>query len=67
MNASQQVQEQRLTELLRRQLGVQILAAVDDPRVTEIIINQDGWVWFEAYGKGITRQDCALRHLKSKA
>jgi type IV secretion system protein TrbB len=53
MNAPQQVQEQRLTELLRRQLGAQILGAVADPRVTEIIINQDGRVWFEAYGKGM--------------
>jgi Flp pilus assembly CpaF family ATPase len=53
VNAPQHVQEQRLIELLRRQLGAQILAAIEDPRVTEIIVNQDGRVWFEAYGKGM--------------
>jgi P-type conjugative transfer ATPase TrbB len=53
MIGAQQLQERRLDELLRRQLGQRILAAIDDPRITEIIINDDGRVWFEAYGKGM--------------
>ena len=53
MIPAQQVQERRLDELLRRQLGSRILAAIEDPKVTEIIINDDGRVWFEAYGRGM--------------
>ena len=53
MISAQQIQERRLDELLRRQLGQRLLAAIDDPKITEIIINDDGRVWFEAYGKGM--------------
>jgi P-type conjugative transfer ATPase TrbB len=53
MISAQQLQERRLDEMLRRQLGQRILAAIDDPKITEIIINDDGRVWFEAYGKGM--------------
>ena len=53
MISTQQVQERRLDELLRRQLGPRILAAIADSRVTEIIVNEDGRVWFESYGKGM--------------
>jgi type IV secretion system protein TrbB len=60
MNAPQQIQERRLEELLRRQLGPQILTANDDPRITEIIVNQDGQVWFEAYGKGMYQAGLVL-------
>lgn len=40
MIAAQQLQERRLDELLRRQLGQRILAAIADPKVTEIIVNE---------------------------
>ena len=53
MTSSQQLQDQRLVELLKRQLGSSILDAIDNPRVTEIIVNEDGRVWFESYGKGM--------------
>jgi type IV secretion system protein TrbB len=53
MIAAQQLQERRLDELLRRQLGTRILAAIGDPQITEIIVNEDGRVWFESYGKGM--------------
>src|ERR1700674_3995334 len=53
MISTQQTQDRRLDELLRRQLGPRILAAIDDPQVTEIIINEDGRVWLESYAKGM--------------
>jgi type IV secretion system protein TrbB len=53
MNSPQQIQERRRDELLRRQLGPQLLAAIADPTITDIIINEDGRVWFEAHGKGL--------------
>ena len=43
----------RLDELLRRQLGTRIVAAIGDPQITEIIVNEDGRIWFESYGKGM--------------
>ena len=43
----------RLDELLSRQLGSRIIAAIGDPKITEIIVNEDGRVWFESYGKGM--------------
>jgi type IV secretion system protein TrbB len=60
MIAAQQLQERRLDELLRRQLGPRILAAIADPKITEIIINEDGRVWFESYGKGMHEADLTL-------
>jgi len=53
MISTQQVQERRLDELLKRQLGPRILAAIADPEVTEIIVNEDGRLWFESYGRGM--------------
>ena len=53
MISAQHIQERRLDELLRRQLGPRILAAIADPNVTEIIVNEDGRVWFESYAKGM--------------
>jgi P-type conjugative transfer ATPase TrbB len=58
--AAQQLQERRLDELLRRQLGPKILAAIASPEVTEIIINEDGRVWFESYCKGMHEADLML-------
>ncbi len=60
MIAAQQLQERRLDELLRRQLGPRILAAIADPQITEIIVNEDGRVWFEAYGKGMHEAGISL-------
>jgi type IV secretion system protein TrbB len=52
MIAAQQIQERRRDELLRRQLGPQLLTAIADP-ITDIMVNEDGRVWFEAHGKGL--------------
>ena len=53
MNSPKEIQERRRDELLRRQLGPQLLAAIADPAITDIIVNEDGRVWFEAHGKGL--------------
>jgi type IV secretion system protein VirB11 len=60
MISAQQLQERRLDELLRRQLGPRILAAIGDRQVTEIIVNEDGRVWFESYGKGMHEAGLSL-------
>jgi type IV secretion system protein VirB11 len=53
MISVQQIQERRRDELLKRQLGPQLLAAIGDQKITDIIVNEDGRVWFEAHGKGL--------------
>jgi type IV secretion system protein TrbB len=53
MISAQQIQDRRRDELLRRQSGPQLLAAIADPKITDIIVNEDGRVWFEAHGRGL--------------
>jgi type IV secretion system protein VirB11 len=60
MISTQQVQERRLEELLKRQLGPRILAAIADPQITEIIVNEDGRLWFESYGSGMREAGLTL-------
>jgi P-type conjugative transfer ATPase TrbB len=60
MISAQQIQERRLDEVLKRQLGSRILAAIADPEVTEIIVNDDGRLWFESYGKGMREAGLTL-------
>jgi type IV secretion system protein VirB11 len=60
MISTQQIQERRLDELLKRQLGPRILAAIADPEVTEIIVNEDGRLWFESYGSGMREAGVTL-------
>jgi P-type conjugative transfer ATPase TrbB len=47
---NQETRERRLDEILRRQLGVKILAMIEDPSITDILVNDDGKVWYEARG-----------------
>jgi P-type conjugative transfer ATPase TrbB len=60
MTPVQEVQERRRDELLRRQLGSRLLSAIADPKVTEIIVNEDGRVWLESYGKGLHSAELTL-------
>ena len=61
MITAQQLQERRLDELLRRQLGPRFSAAIGDPQITEIIVNEDGRVWFESLRQGNARSRPHLR------
>jgi Flp pilus assembly CpaF family ATPase len=29
------------------------MISIDDPAITDIIVNEDGRVWFEAHGRGL--------------
>jgi type IV secretion system protein VirB11 len=60
MISLQEVQERRRDELLRRQLGSRLLSAMADPKITEIIVNEDGRVWLESYGKGLHSAELTL-------
>src|SRR2546425_9259676 len=45
-------QQQRLQEKLRRELGLNVLTALRDPDVTEVMLNPDGSLWVESQRDG---------------
>jgi len=45
--------ERRLEEKLRRELGPIVLAALDDPDITEVMLNPDGSLWVDLGGAGM--------------
>jgi len=48
-----QEQQHRLHEKLRRELGPAVLAALEDPDITEVMLNPDGGLWVESQQKGM--------------
>ena len=46
-------QQQRLHEKLRRELGSVVLAALEDPDITEVMLNPDGCLWVESQRAGM--------------
>jgi len=48
-----QEQQHRLHEKLRRELGPAVLAALEDPDVTEVMLNPDGGLWVESQRQGM--------------
>src|SRR5437899_13001854 len=45
-------QYQRLQEKLRRELGLNVLTALRDPDITEVMLNPDGSLWVESQRDG---------------
>src|SRR5437899_1741870 len=45
-------QHQRLQEKLRRELGLNVLTALRDPDITEVMLNPDGSLWSESQRDG---------------
>lgn len=48
------VQRRRLLDKLRRELGETVLAALDDRRVVEVLLNPDGRLWVDRLGEGLS-------------
>lgn len=46
-------QRQRLLETLKRNLGAGILGGLNDKDVIEVMLNQDGHIWFDYLGQGM--------------
>ena len=51
----QDEQHQRLEVKLRRELGDQVLGALDDPLTEDILLNPDGALWAKRMGEGFSR------------
>jgi Flp pilus assembly CpaF family ATPase len=50
----------RLRRKLERELGPEILGALEDPAVVEIMVNEDGGVWCDRLGSGMERLPAIL-------
>src|SRR5690242_2742049 len=46
--------------MLRRELGPDLLAVLDDPAVTDVMRNADGSIWIAAHGRGMYRADFTM-------
>ena len=53
---TRETQERRLEDLLKRQLGP-LLTPMANSAITDILINQDGSVWYEEAGRGLYRDE----------
>src|SRR5712692_10030779 len=53
MNPGHEVQQARLMEKFTRELGEKARAGLADPMVTDLLVNEDGRLWFDAHGKGM--------------
>jgi type IV secretion system protein VirB11 len=51
--SAQAIQRQRLHEKLTRECGSAFIAALDDPAVIEIMVNEDGRLWLDKFGAGL--------------
>ena len=50
---NQEVSRDRLIEALRRHMGKDLLAHLENPQVVEIMLNNDGKLWIELMGEGM--------------
>ena len=55
LDDARQVRAERLRQKLHRELGEVILAALADERVVEVMVNEDGAVWCDRLGEGMSR------------
>ena len=53
MSTEQHTSKTRQAEALRRALGAQILGFLDDPQVSEIMLNPDSTLWIDRLGAGM--------------
>ena len=53
MSLHHREQQERLYEKLRRELGPVVLEALDDPDITEVMLNPDGSLWVESQRDGM--------------
>jgi type IV secretion system protein TrbB len=55
-----EIQDERFLALLKRGMGPDLLAALDDPNLTDLMRNADGSIWIAAHGRGMYRADFSM-------
>jgi len=61
-----QQREHRLRDKLRRELGSDVLAALSEPAVVEVMLNADGQLWVERLVSGVQRLDGAMSRAQAE-
>lgn len=61
---NQQAARARQMEALRRNVGLDVMRLLEDPRVVEVMLNPDGGLWVEAMGEGM-RQVSTMDSVRS--
>lgn len=51
----------RLRETMRRDFGPVVMGALENPKVVEILLNSNGQIWIEEFGKGMYPTDAVMR------
>jgi type IV secretion system protein VirB11 len=54
VNSQTEVLRKRLEEKLARECGPAMINALNDPKVIELMLNQDGKLWLDVLGKGMS-------------
>ncbi len=65
--SEKEAQRERLLERIRRDCGPVILAAIENPKVIEVMVNPDGQIWLDVAGEGMsyTGQDISRASVES--
>jgi type IV secretion system protein VirB11 len=58
INSYIEEQRERLEEKLIRELGQELIAALSDNQIVEIMLNSDGKLWYDYLGKGMVEAGC---------
>ncbi|MEM7569753.1 MAG: P-type conjugative transfer ATPase TrbB [Pseudomonadota bacterium] len=58
--------QHRIQAMLNTALGATICAALSDPSIVEVLLNPDGTLWLERYGKGREQTDTWLSPLEAE-
>jgi type IV secretion system protein TrbB len=53
MKSPREIQDERYISLVKQRMGADLLAALDDPGLTDFMRNADGRCWIAAHGKGM--------------
>src|SRR5262245_30910921 len=60
MKAPREIQDERYIAMLRRQLGPELLAVLNDANTTDVMRNADGSIWIAAHGRGMYRAEFSI-------
>lgn len=61
-----EVGSERLRETMRRDFGPVVMGALENPKVVEIMLNSNGQIWIEEFGRGMYRTDVVMKSSHSE-
>ena len=65
-NSQNSATSERTLAMLRTALGNDIVSALDDPKVIEIMVNPDGKLWLDKHGAGVLDTGVIISHQQAE-